>query len=196
MIELMVSTGIIILILGLIFAGYPKFRARSGLAALTREVGLLVRQAQVYGLAVKEFPARSGEFPAYGVHMDSTNPREIILFADTDTTPGHRGTYQSGAGCGGAGDSECIRRFTITGTEYIDKFCVIPGGGVQGGTPEEVCDINELNITYRRPDPEAIIVAVDSSQTFNGATIYLRSGSGEDEVKVIRVWITGQISVQ
>jgi len=194
-IELIVTTGIIVVILGVVFTGYPQFKARSALSALARSVGLLVREAQVYGLAVKEFPVQADKFPPYGVHVSIDNLREIILFGDLET--GERnGIYDVGEGCGTVG-TECMRRFTLAGPEYIDKICVNPGGGTGGDTTlTEVCDINELNITFRRPDPEAVIIVDDPSRTYNGATIYLRSKSNAKEHRVVRVWITGQISVQ
>ena len=183
-IELLVTTGIIVVILGVVFTGYPQFKARSSLAALARSVGLLVREAQVYGLAVKQFPVGLKEFPPYGVHisMAKDKQREIILFGDLDSGA-QKGVYDAGTGCGTEA-TECIRRFTLAGPEYIDKVCVNPGGGNGGSDPGfgEICSsddhgITELNITFRRPDPEAIIVAADTSQTYNGATIYLRSNS-------------------
>lgn len=192
-IELIVSTGIIILILGLVFFSYPRFKARSSLAALAREIGLLVREAQVYGLAVKEFPEQQLLFPPYGVHISKDKPREVIFFGDIGS---HAFIYESGDGCG-EDSTECIRRMTLSGPEYIDKICVIPGGG-QGGDEDltEVCDIDGLNITFRRPDPEAWIVADDPLKRYNGARIYLRSNKDSRETRTVRIWITGQISIQ
>ncbi|HEY4515242.1 MAG TPA: type II secretion system protein [Candidatus Paceibacterota bacterium] len=200
-IELIVSTGIIVIVLGIVLAGYPKFRARSSLAALAREVGLLVRESQVYGLAVKEFENASGkEFPPYGMHIAMNKPKEFILFGDLDG--GTPNKYDSGDGCGTkTGITECIRRDSFSGPEYIEKICVIPGGG-QGGSGsglEEICsndkDVPELNITFRRPDPEAVIVISDGNVRYNGAKIYLRSNRDSAETKEVRVWITGQISI-
>ena len=200
-IELIVTTGIIVLILGVVLAGYPRFRTHSSLAALARSVGLLVREAQVYGLAVKQFPTGSKDFPPYGVHIGMQRPREIILFGDLDSGA-RAGVYDIGDGCA-TPDTECIRRFTLTGPEYIDKICVNPGGGSGIPNPElgELCSsdengIPEVNITFRRPDPEAIIVTSDSSKTYNGASIYLRSNSIPGEHRQVRVWVTGQISIQ
>ena len=196
-IELLVSTGIIIVIMGLVFVGYTRFKARSSLAALAREVGLLVREAQVYGLAVKEFPVRDAEFPPYGVHISADKPKEIILFGDIVgalTGDEGDGIYQSGDGCGSA-NTECIRRITIAGPEFVERICVNPGGGQSQQEPVELCDITELNISFRRPDPEASIIVSDSAVKYNGAKIYLRSTKDTREERVVRVWITGQISI-
>ena len=185
-IELLVSTGIIIVIMGMVFVGYPRFKARSSLAALAREIGLLIREAQVYGLAVKEFPEREEEFPPYGIHISADRPKEIILFGDLKEGSASgvpNGLYESGDGCGSE-STECIRRVTIAGPEFIDKICV-----------DEICDIKELNISFRRPDPEALIVTDIPSPRYNAGTIYLRSAKDTREERLIRVWITGQISI-
>ena len=199
-VELVVSTGIIIVILGMVFASYPRFRARSSLSALTREVGLLVREAQVFGLAVKEFPQREAEFPPYGIHTNADNNKEFILFGDlvksgSGATGARANIYDSGDGCGSK-KTECVRRISIAGPEFVEKICVIPGGGRGGSELEELCDIPELNITFRRPDPEAVIVTDDPAIRYNGAKIYLQSGKDNREHKIIRVWITGQTSIQ
>jgi len=197
-IELLVSMGIITVILGMILFSYPRFKARSSLSALAREIGLLVREAQVYGLAVKEFPVRDSEFPPYGIHISSDRLKEVILFGDlkAGSTSGlPNNLYESGDGCGSE-KTECIRRITITGPEYIDKICVSPGGGHGSGSgQEDICGINELNITFRRPDPEAVIVTDNPTIRYNAGKIYLRTTKDNKQEKIIRVWITGQISI-
>ena len=57
LIEMLVSTGIMLLIMTVVLAGYPRFKARSTLSAAAREIALLIRETQVYGLAVKSFPS-------------------------------------------------------------------------------------------------------------------------------------------
>ncbi|MEK7535856.1 MAG: type II secretion system protein [Patescibacteria group bacterium] len=189
-VELVVSTGIIIVILGMLFMGYPRFKARSALSALAREVAITVREAQVYGLAVKQL---GNEFPSYGIHISADKPKEIVLFGDYSSGD-REDIYDSGKGCGSnQTETECIRRITMIGQEYVEKICVNPGGAQE---TEEVCDIPELNITFKRPDPEAIIITDDNSVRYNAAKIYLRSSKDSREQRVVRVWITGQTSVQ
>lgn len=195
-VELVISTGIIVVVMGAIFIGYPRFRARTSLTSLAREVGLLIRESQVYGLSVKEFPDTYCDstnpdcFPPYGVNVNMARPKEFILFGDL-TTGNKANIYESGDGCGsGPGKTECVRRVSFSGPEFVEKICVVPG------TLIETCDVTELNITFHRPDPEAYIVTTDSAVRYNGAKIYLKSSRDSRESKQIVVWITGQISIK
>ncbi len=197
-IELVVTSGIVVLILTVVLSSYPRFRASSSLTATARELGLFIREAQVYGLAVKSFDKKGEDFPAYGVNIRKDNTtgqiiQEIVLFGDVNAS----GIYENGDNCGGA-VTECKKRLSLTGSEYIDKICVNPGGGLRGGDQEleEFCGIDQLNISFKRPDPEASIITTDINTRYNGAKIYLRSKNRELESKVVRVWITGQISIQ
>jgi type II secretory pathway pseudopilin PulG len=188
-VELIISTGIIVLITGAIFISYPRFKARTSLAALAREVGLIVREAQVYGLSVKEFPDIMDRFPPYGVHVSMESPKEFVLFGDLESGT-RENIYDSDEGCGAdVGKTECIRRISFSGPEFVQKICVITG------TLVEDCSITELNVTFHRPDPEAYIVVKDPAVRYNGANIYLQSRKDSRETKQVRIWITGQISI-
>ena len=194
-VELLVSSGIIVLILGVVMAGYPKFKTRSSLSAVARETALFVREAQVYGLAVKEFHQGDDVFPPYGVHISKDKPKEIILFGDLDE--GRSGVYDSHDGCGGE-KTECRKRFNFAGPEYIAKMCVNQGGGTAMGDEdsEENCDIPELNISFHRPEPEAVIIVDDIGYRYNSARLFIKSSKDTGSTRIVRVWITGQISVE
>ena len=202
LVEMLVSTGIMVLIMTIVFAGYPRFKARSTLSAAAREIGLLVRETQVFGLAVKSFSDTDTApiYPPYGIHLaeGTGSKREIIMFADLPSGS-QLGVYESGDGCGSE-TTECIRRLTLGGAIAISKFCVMSGGG-DGVEATEYCSdsemgINQMNVTFRRPDPEAVIVVDDLSERYNGAKIYLHSSREPSEERVVRIWITGQISIQ
>lgn len=207
-IESVVVASIIIIVLGTLFSAYPRFRDRTALSTLTRKVALVIRESQVFGLAVKEFP-RDIEtplgivdivnFPDYGVHFSLDNPKQIILFADVGSLPG---LYDTSLACGHP-DSECIRRINISGTEFISDICVsndVGGVGSNRGIQSRKCaaeGVREINITFRRPDPEAHILTgvSDGFERYNVAEIYLSSLRLPDATRIVRTWISGQISV-
>src|SRR3989344_604356 len=94
LLELLVTTGIFIIITSVVVAGYPKFRSQISVGKVAREMALATRQAQAFGLAVKEV---GGDAPgAFGVHFNRQSLNEMIVFADQDGDE----IYDPGGGCG------------------------------------------------------------------------------------------------
>ena len=195
LLELLITTGIFIIITGVIVAGYPKFRSQISVGKVVREMALATRQAQAFGLAVKQ---RRGEGPdayapdAYGVHFNSDSLNEMIVFADRDG--GTKEIYDPGGGCGAA-DSECVERFKMRGVSIFD-LCVSPDG-----LGNEACltdgRLKQIDIAFRRADPDSKIYQDgDNSKSKAAAFIHIKSDRYPDRKKVMRVWLTGQISVQ
>lgn len=205
--EMVVIAAIIIVILSTLISAYPQFRNRSSLATLARKVALVVREAQVFGLAVREFPRGVvgpesfdiTNFPPYGVHISMINGREIILFADVFNV---ENAYDRSEPCG-LETSECVRRIKLASAEEIFDLCILEGGGSQSSNQNAdfTCGMHELDITFRRPDPEAIIYAKPTETSlvegpYNAAEIHLRSNRLPGKEKVVRVWVSGQISIE
>jgi type II secretory pathway pseudopilin PulG len=200
-IESVVVMAIVILLLGMLFASYPKFRGESALSAVSRRVALVFREAQVYGVAVREFspdnfnPADQldfSTFSAYGVYIDMAKPREMILFSDVVVS---NSLYDKGQNCG-SDKTECVRRVRFTGGDRITKLCV--SRELDYLTSGVACTaVDTLHVSFLRPDPEAIIRTTKADGTlWNAAEIHLQSSRSGQSVKVVRVWISGQISVE
>lgn len=199
--ELVVTVGIFIVITSVALANYPQFSGRLALARIAREMALSIRQAQIYGVAVREFPKGSGEYPPYGIYFSKDEPKQFIFFGDSEgTTPndsllGNRrydGTFDCPV------SEECLEKIVLRGNEYIKDICLVRGSGLEECNPSGVRDVS---ILFRRPDPEALIsnnVAkgeVGYTQ-YSAARIILTSERFPDKEKVIRVWLTGQISIE
>ncbi|MFC1733488.1 hypothetical protein ACFL6I_24580, partial [candidate division KSB1 bacterium] len=74
MIELVVSTGIMIMITMVVLVNHAAFGGNILVGSLAYDVGLSIRQAQVFGLSVREFGIGTGTFDVgYGVHFDIDN---------------------------------------------------------------------------------------------------------------------------
>src|SRR3989344_2191523 len=63
LIELMVTTSIIVIISSIILFNFPSFASRILLENLTHEIALVVRQGQVHGIGIKQ-TTTGGLFPA------------------------------------------------------------------------------------------------------------------------------------
>ena len=69
--------------MSVVLFNYGSFTDNLALSAAGQEVSIAIRQAEVYGLSVKEVTPGSGNFNlAYGVHFSPATPNDYILFVD------------------------------------------------------------------------------------------------------------------
>src|SRR6266481_8758790 len=79
LVELLVTIGITLVILGTLVFNQSHYSDSAALKNLADTIGLTVRQAQVYGVSVKEFNTGSNNFSsAYGVDFNSATPTSYI----------------------------------------------------------------------------------------------------------------------
>lgn len=182
LVELLVVTGIMALISGLILANNSRFGGVAQLQNLAYDIALSIREAQIYGISVARF--NNIYAPAYGMHFDSANPNSYVLFADV-LSP-QNGVYD----CPSPGTVECelVRLSTIQSGYGIDSLCATAPGG------NEACGLSSLDISFERPEPDAYIRAGEISGISESARILLSSPRGDE--KSITVEVNGQISVQ
>lgn len=189
LIELLVVTGIMVFITSLVLVNNNRFGGQILLQNLAYDIGLSLRQAQVYGISVRRFGADNFS-TGYGMHFARTSPTTYVLFADAVST---NGIYD---GCASPVSCELVESTEITRGFYVSGLFVGPASG-------EV-SVNSLDILFKRPEPDACISANDAV-TINGAgectinpneraRIVLSSPRG-DEVGIV-VEVTGQISVE
>ena len=185
--ELIVVTGILVLITGVMLANNARFGGAILLENLAYDVALSVRKAQVYGIAVRRFG--ESEFSAgYGVHFSINSPTVYVLFADTFPSATGDGIYQSN-------QNELVESVTMQRGFHIADICV-----TAPGSTTETCGLNRLDLMFQRPEPDAFLSANGISGVANPAALYergrviLESPRG-DQASVI-VESTGQISVQ
>ena len=154
------------------------------------EMTLMIRQAQVYSLGVREDTAGTGDKfdVGYGVYIDVNTPDRYTFFADRNGNKSYD-------------PEEEVETKTLTRGVTIDKIC-----GIHQGNNDEKCSIgfqqlDEINISFFRPEPKANInflrVNVNGGKDIvplnPPVMIYLKS-SGNKQYKVT-VEISGEISV-
>ena len=178
MIELVVVTGIMVLMSSILLGNYNRFGGAITLRNVVYDVALTMREAQTYGISVRKFGEGAGSFGAgYGVHLEKTSPSNYVMFADAVNS---NGLYDAG---------ESVNLYSMTGGyQIIDLRATPTGGGA------EVSDLDELDILFKRPDPDAYIRTNDDTNNLHQrACIIIRSPRGD--VLSIEVELTGQISV-
>lgn len=176
LVELLVVMGIVIIVSSVILANNSRFGGNVLLENLAYDIALSVRQAQIYGIAVRSFSA--GNFSAgYGMHFDVSNPTTYVLFADA-VVP--NGLYDEG---------ELVQSTDIGRGYFIAKLCEPAGSDIDSCT-----SVSKLDILFKRPEPDAYIRANSGSDINESARIVVQSP--RDNRMSIVVEATGQISVQ
>lgn len=195
LVELLVAISIVGVISTVIVFNHKKFNDNLEITNLAYEVALAIRQAQVYGVSVKEFKEGTTEEQrfgtAYGVHFDIRSPTSFVLFADVNKDRLYTG---SSSDCSAGTPDKCVERFQIGKGNVIHDLCEIQANGNYD------CNAavkNEAHITFMRPDPDATLRFTNNSHgginTPASLAICIRSPQGK--IKEIRVYSTGQISI-
>ena len=184
LVEMIVTVGIFAVITSVVFAGYRDFDGGIVLTNLAYEIAITIRQAQVYGLSVRDASGGPSPFNVrYGIHLPGLIPNAFILFADVNDDQ----TYTSLVT-----PPELIENLSITRGNIIDDFC----GTIAPGVSEcaKTGGITWLDIMFLRPDPDALFRS-STGAVYQSATVVVKSPR-TNGTKTITVLSTGQISVQ
>lgn len=178
LIELLVTLSLFVILSGIVLFSQQKFNGSILLTNLAYDVALTIRQAQTFGINVRE--TSSGDFQkAYGVHFNKNKNTEFILFADT--VSGNK-KYNGSSNCKSGAD-ECVDKYRIKRGNKISNICA--------GTSSSCSDVGALDIAFIRPDPDAII---NDNPANTEAKITISSADGATRTIVVNS--TGQISIQ
>ncbi|OGZ10586.1 MAG: hypothetical protein A3D67_01885 [Candidatus Lloydbacteria bacterium RIFCSPHIGHO2_02_FULL_51_22] len=186
---MLVTISIIAIISGIVLISFPTFASTIVLENLTHEIALVVRQAQVYGIGIKQ--ALGGGFPSYGAHFDTSEPAQVIFFADT---------YPPAVGSTPAGDGVYTNDDNGTQTSYediiVERFLIQRGNTISGLCFDTSCTLADtIDITFTRPNPTAHIWA-NSAGDRGSAKITVSPPDGSViGNRFIYVSLTGQIAV-
>jgi prepilin-type N-terminal cleavage/methylation domain-containing protein len=201
LIELIIVVAIVSVVSMVTLFNYSNFSTNVSLKNLAQEVALSIRKAQTYATSVQAISGGSTtSYPMYGIAFSLATPsasvstpsqKRFVLFADVDND----GAYDNGGSCGvPSTGSECLEGFGIATSDSIIQICSNVLGSCYttstGGS---------MIMTFRRPSPNATIcVMPNASGACIGGESYgsvvVRSAKGLTQQ--IRVWNTGQISVQ
>ncbi len=182
LVELLVTIGIFAFMTALLMAKYGTFNQSVLMTNLAYDVALTIRTAQTFGLSIK---AQNASFQnVYGVRFSTVGAgdenKNIILFASSNNN-----VYDENLG-------EKVSSFTMKRGAIVNNMCV-------GDGPNSCTNTGPtwLDISFKRPDPDAIICVTDSDPTCASpqkyAEITLRGTDGS--TRKISVRKIGQVSV-
>ena len=172
LIELLVVMSIFTLITTALVVQQSRWNSILNLKTQTYDLLLYIRQAQVYGLGVRESRIKStgDKFDVgYGVFLDMASPDRYIFFADNNKN----NKYDTG---------EAIETKIFKNGVTINRLCVVSGLGLMCSPS---LSINKMNLLFFRPDPSLIISTQRSNGTFIGTghlsgALYVRASSGQE----------------
>lgn len=172
LVELLVSIAIFTLITTIAVFNHAQFNSSILLTDLAYEAALTIRQAQVYGITVRQ-SSTNGYDSGYGVHFQTNDPTTYKLFEDMPT-PNHI--------CDSTECSSPIESYTIQKGNQVTRLCA-----------DGDCTKTSLDISFIRPNPDAFITANGVGTLYNEAVICLKSPQGIARRAIVES--TGQISV-
>ena len=187
LVELMVCVAIMMILSSVIIFNHKEFNDNLEITNLSYQVGLALRQAQVYGVSTRDFKGGATQADRfntpYGVHFDMTKPAEYIFFANTNKT----GNPLTPTGKYTSGNDVILETVTIGRGNKISEIC-------KKISTVTTCGLTIADITFTRPEPEPIFsVNGVLGTTISTVAICLTSPGGR--YKKITVYNTGQISI-
>lgn len=202
LVELLVTISIFAVVTGIVLVSQSRFNNTILLTDLTYDVALTIRQAQNYGVNVRQYESGNTKnfSTAYGVYFNENYLKNLALFADADGnnafTSDSSGSALDVSDFCISNPGECIDRYTIRRGNAIDSFCVYTTANARqcSGDVENA----KLYILFRRPQPDArFYFTYDVDQVLSSdiakAEITLKASDGS--TRKVEVNTTGQISV-
>lgn len=178
LVELVVVLGILALISVMVIAGSGGRRQEILLQQEGYRVATFLRSAQVYGVGVKEAPA--GFDAAFGVYAKPGEP--LVLFSDTDSS----GTYDPA-------QDDLLEQLALPEPFHVLDVCAFQAasGGWRCGPTNNV---QAVHVTFRRPNPEAVIRATPSNTEYSRARVVIGIPNTNSFAQ-IDTYLTGYIGV-
>lgn len=175
-VELVVVITIMIVMTSIVIFNKRDFNDSMILTNLAYDIALSIREAQVYGIAVR---ASEGQFDkAYGVNLSQTDPAEIttanhyVIFVDGSTNFPRDFMYQAG---------EILLREYRLNRGYFFSACVHlksePDPNIYASCSSESTSPSNMGVSFYRPDPDAYF-----SFSEGGSVVY-------DEKKIDKILI-------
>ena len=191
LIEAVISIGIFVLFASIVLLRYGDFQGSILLTNLAYDVALQIRQAQVYGIAVREGEDSVGTKTfkrAYGIHFDLATDTKYLAFSEPSSLgPGSDRKYDPA-------DVNDIneREYNLNGGYLIKDLCVDVAAGTLCGAD----GVDIVDIVFVRPNLGALIYYKQglTEGTATNAKIEFTSKSGG--VRSVTVRASGQISVR
>lgn len=184
--ELVITIGIIVMITAVILVRYANFNSSVLLSSQAFEIGLDIREAQVFGLGVRGEGSGTPFRDEYGVFFDTTTDLsrgQYLFFQDSDNDPVPK--YD-------AGTDYVLSTLLLDARHRIESLCT--SNPTTGGCPAGNV-MTELSVTFKRPNFDARFFGVPGGSGVTEAYITISPINSTSETRTVKVTNTGQIEV-
>lgn len=182
------SIGVALMLTLVTLVSFPHFGRTLAIEREAQLITLAIRDAEARAVATRESIGGGFSSP-FGVHFDVHNPRQYIIFSDTNKDGFYNGVMEQ---------LEIVpisREVALEAICYQDKSATPPPGH---------CNVEELSITFKRPAP---LIQVSGQGTgVPGSPPPQLLGEGDFEIKIVTndmtlhymivVWTTGAVSIE
>lgn len=208
LIELLVVIAIFVVVAGVLMFNYSSFQTGVSVRNLSQEIALAIRKGQTYATSVRlsdNGTFNTDSFAGYGIAFSSSTPqiqkgkynvdnKNFILFADFPDSSTNKGDrlYEGFSECGTPHDGqECVEMNSITSGDIIKRICY------EVSTSPDCITTSMANVMFKRPVPDADICIVQGGacKDIKVTDLQVTIQSAQGQTKTIKVWNTGQISV-
>lgn len=188
LVELLVTITMFVIITGVVLVNSNQFDSTVLLHNFAYDVALTIKQAQSYGVNVRESSSGSFDY-SYGVRFDLTqSPTNFVLFTDINNSSSTNSVVLCPAN---DPSSECLQKYSMQKGTHVLSMCA--------GANESSCSTaDQLSILFHRPNLKALIyygsggTFVPTEQSY--AEIVL--ASADNATSTVVVTSIGQIYVK
>lgn len=199
LIEMLIVVGLFTIITAFALMNHARFGENILATNLAYDIALSFREAQSYGLSVRESAPLSGAFDlGYGVHF--LHDWFFVFFADRNNNGRYDGTSVDGV-CVGGDSSECLKVYRLERGYSIPSFCGVlsASGSLECRVFPNVDEtISFLDVLFKRPKPDAFVrtnLNGQAEERYRSARITIVSPRAR-ESRTVEVFQTGQISIR
>lgn len=184
LIEFLVAIAVATILMTALVIQQSKWNDHLTVSTQAYELALMIRQAQIYSLGVREYAGGAGDkFDiGYGVHISrtGTESNQYIFFADAN----HNNRYDSG---------EMVESKNFTRNVKVVKIC--------SGSPSDCnpSSFKQLDVTFFRPQPAPSFALLNEGTILpftSPAYIKVNKEDESGQEVIIKIEANGQISVQ
>ncbi len=185
LIEMLVVLAIMGVVLAVTVGGQRAFNRSIVLSNTAYDIALSIRQAQTYGVSGRVAQGTPSATYGYGVDIQSFPANKYVLFADTGGT-GCNATVSSIANAPDTKTGDCMYTSgTVPGADVkvqsvqINNNVSISGVCVYKGALYIYCSsgtnpLLQVDISFVRPEPGAIIIAQNALGTYKNLNVNMR----------------------